>query len=56
MKGIVAVRQGDVAKAQSFLGKALDLSIEQQDAIGILAELNAFAGLALLIHQNQHIA
>ncbi len=56
MQGIAAVHQGEVAKAQSLLGKALDGSVEQEDAYGALAELNAFAGLALLIHQNQNAA
>jgi hypothetical protein len=56
MQGIAAVHQADAAKAHSLLRKALDGSVEQEDAYGALAELNAFAGLALLIHQNQNAA
>jgi hypothetical protein len=56
MQGIAAVHLGDVTKAQSLLGKALDGSLEQGDDYGALAELNAFAGLAFLMHQNQNAA
>ena len=56
MQGIAVVHQGDVTKAQSLLGKALEGSIEQEDAYGALAELNAFAGLALLIQKGQQAA
>jgi predicted ATPase/DNA-binding SARP family transcriptional activator len=56
MQGIAAVHQGDFTKAQSLLRKALDLSVEQEDTYGALAELNAFAGLALLIPRYQDAA
>jgi predicted ATPase/class 3 adenylate cyclase len=55
-QGIAAVNQLDAGKASTLLIKALDLALTNQDSYGVLSALLHFAGLALILGQNQAAA